>query len=174
MIAIYIACIKKLDIIEKKNQSTYTLHTFRYFVCTLLKRITLNNLDPDLKRQCFPTIRLERTPGRIIQNDYESCNIGVRIDTSRSPSLPFYSSGFQGSDRVVGARPTGLDWLTRLAWSQPTSPWFSPASFATFHPPFLTQLFRKKRRGVSRNLTTDFLKRWHHLHLDFARLLSNQ
>lgn len=103
-----------------------------------------------------PIVRLEQTPGRVIQNDYKSCNMDVRIDTSRSPLLLFspippYSSGFQGSDRVVGARPTGLDWLTRLAWSQPTSPWFSPASFHIPHPPFLPQNSPRNDEGGKRD-----------------------
>lgn len=163
-------------------QESYTHFSLYLHITVGSNIILLNSLPSWLKYSeggSVPIVRLEQTPGRVIQNDYKSCNMDVRIDTSQSPLLLFspippYSSGFQGSDRVVGARPTGLDWLTRLAWSQPTSPWFSPASFHIPHPPFLPQNSARTMRGEKGFVTSDFLQGWRHVHRERTRLSFNQ
>lgn len=50
--------------------------------------LLLNNLEPGLRRE-RSDYSSGTTPGRTIQNDYESCNIGVRIDTSLPLPLLF-------------------------------------------------------------------------------------
>lgn len=76
-----------------------------------------------------PTVCLAQTPGRVIQNDYKSCNMDVRIDTSR-PLLPSHPYPLI---RPVSRDRTGLLGRDRLVWTgwPPVSPGLNP-----LHPDF--------------------------------------
>ncbi|KAG7207993.1 hypothetical protein KM043_009573 [Ampulex compressa] len=71
-----------------------------------------------IRQEACRAVRLEQNPWTAILDGPGACNMDDGIDTSPTPLIRF-SGGRAG---VVGARPTGLDWLTRLASSHPTSP----------------------------------------------------
>lgn len=96
-----------------------------------------------------------------------SCNMDTEgsIQAYTSPTPPWsWQRDCRGRTGVVGARPTGLDWLTRLATSQPTSPWSPSLLLRGWSSPPLSFHRHPLRKFVTWTLTREPVQRWRHVH----------